>query len=131
AKGLGGGYQPIGAVLLGQKIFDAFAAGSGLFQHGHTYINHPVACAAALAVQDVIRRDNLLENVRAMGAYLTRRLSERFGNEPHVGDIRGRGLFMGIELVEDRASKAPFDPRRKLYARIKKAAMARGLTAYP
>jgi adenosylmethionine-8-amino-7-oxononanoate aminotransferase len=131
AKGLGGGYQPIGAVLLSQKIFDAFSSGSGLFQHGHTYINHPVACAAALAVQDVIRRDDLLENVRAMGAYLARRLHERFGNQPHVGDIRGRGLFMGIELVEDRAGKVPFDPRRKLHARIKKAAMARGLMVYP
>lgn len=131
AKGLGGGYQPIGAVLLSRKIFDAFANGSGLFQHGHTYICHPMACAAALAVQDVISRDRLLDNVKAMGAHLARRLGERFGNHPHIGDIRGRGLFMGVELVEDRSTKQPFDPKRKLHGRIKKAAMANGLLVYP
>ncbi len=131
AKGLGGGYQPIGAVLLSRPIFDAFANGSGLFQHGHTYICHPMACAAALAVQEVIARDNLLTNVKAMGAHLSRRLGERFGNHPHVGDIRGRGLFMGVELVEDRSTKAPFDPKLKLHARVKREAMARGLLVYP
>ena len=131
AKGLGGGYQPIGAVLLSRKIFDAFANGSGLFQHGHTYISHPMACAAALAVQEVIAREGLLENVRAMGAHLARRLGERFGNHPNVGDVRGRGLFMGVELVEDRSTKQAFDPKRKLHARIKKAAMAHGLLVYP
>ncbi|MCC7347967.1 MAG: aspartate aminotransferase family protein, partial [Variibacter sp.] len=98
AKGLGGGYQPIGAVMLSQTIFDAFAHGSGAFQHGHTYIGHPIVCAAALAVQQVIKRDRLLDNVQQMGARLTRRLNERFGNHPHVGDIRGRGLFQAIEL---------------------------------
>lgn len=131
AKGLGGGYQPIGAVLLGRHIFDAFAKGSGFFHHGHTYLGHPMACAAGLAVQEAIRRDGLLENVRTMGAYLTRRLGERFGNHPHVGDIRGRGLFMAIELVEDRSTKATFDPKEKLHARIKREAMARGLMVYP
>ncbi|HEV2897330.1 MAG TPA: aspartate aminotransferase family protein [Pseudaminobacter sp.] len=131
AKGLGGGYQPIGAVLLSQKIFDAFANGSGLFQHGHTYICHPMACAAALAVQEVIERDDLLANVRAMGAHLSRRLGERFGNHAHVGDIRGRGLFMGVELVEDRSTKTPFDPKLKLNAKIKREAMTRGLAVYP
>ena len=131
AKGLGGGYQPIGAVLLSQRIFDAFASGSGLFQHGHTYICHPMACAAALAVQEVIVRDNLLANVRTMGAHLSRRLGERFGNHPHAGDIRGRGLFMGVELVEDRSTKAPFDPALRLHARVKREAMARGLLVYP
>ncbi|QRM30335.1 aspartate aminotransferase family protein [Microvirga sp. VF16] len=131
AKGLGGGYQPIGAVLLGQHIYDAFAKGSGFFQHGHTYLGHPIACAAALAVQEVIHRDNLLTNVRSMGARLRQRLGDRFGNHPHVGDIRGRGLFMGIELVEDRSTKAVFDPKEKLHARIKREAMARGLMVYP
>jgi adenosylmethionine-8-amino-7-oxononanoate aminotransferase len=92
AKGLGGGYQPIGAVLLGRLIYDAFAGGSGFFQHGHTYMGHPLACAAALAVQEVIRRDQLLDNVRAMGARLAQRLAGRFANHPHIGDIRGRGL---------------------------------------
>lgn len=131
AKGLGGGYQPIGAVLLSRRIFDAFAEGSGFFQHGHTYMCHPMACAAALAVQEVIARDDLLANVRAMGAHLSQRLGERFGNHVHIGDIRGRGLFMGVELVEDRSTKAPFDPKLKLNAKIKREAMARGLLVYP
>jgi adenosylmethionine-8-amino-7-oxononanoate aminotransferase len=131
AKGLGGGYEPIGAVLLSKNIYDAFAHGSGFFQHGHTYMAHPLACAAGLAVQETIRRDNLLANVRDMGALLRRRLGERFGNHAHVGDIRGRGLFQAIELVEDRLTKAPFDPARKLHAKVKKAAMARGLMVYP
>ncbi len=131
AKGLGGGYQPIGATLLSGKIYDAFANGSGAFQHGHTYVCHPMACAAALAVQEVIARDRLLDNVVAMGAHLRHRLGERFGNHPHVGDIRGRGLFVGVELVADRANKAPFDPALKLNARVKNAAMDRGLAVYP
>jgi adenosylmethionine-8-amino-7-oxononanoate aminotransferase len=131
AKGLGGGYQPIGAVLLSRHIYDAFAGGSGFFQHGHTYMGHPLACAAALAVQEVIRRDKLLDNVKAMGARLAQRLGERFGNHPHVGDIRGRGLFMAVELVADRSTKAPFDSKLKLHARIKREAMARGLMVYP
>ena len=131
AKGLGGGYQPIGAVLLSGRIFEAFAKGSGFFQHGHTYMGHPMAAAAALAVQEVIRRDDLLANVRAMGERLDERLRQRFGNHHHVGDIRGRGLFRGVELVADRATKEPFDPKRKLNARIKREAMDRGLMVYP
>jgi adenosylmethionine-8-amino-7-oxononanoate aminotransferase len=131
AKGLGGGYQPIGAVLLGRHIFDAFANGSGFFQHGHTYMGHPMACAAALAVQEVIRRDDLLANVRRMGTRLRRGLDARFGQHPNVGDVRGRGLFIGLELVSDRGSKAPFDPTLRLHARIKREAMARGLMVYP
>jgi adenosylmethionine-8-amino-7-oxononanoate aminotransferase len=131
AKGLGGGYQPIGAVLLTRRIFEAFANGSGAFQHGHTYMGHPMAAAAALAVQDVIQRDNLISNVVAMGSLLQRRLAERFASDPFVGDIRGRGLFRALELVEDRASKRPFDPALKIHARIKSEAMARGLMVYP
>lgn len=131
AKGLGGGYQPIGAVLLSGKVFEAFSRGSGFFQHGHTYTGHPMAAAAGLAVQEVIRRDGLLANVVAMGERLRRRLGERFGNHPAVGDIRGRGLFQAIELVADRGSKATFDPALKLHARIKREAMARGLMVYP
>jgi len=131
AKGLGGGYAPIGAVLMRRQIVDTIAAGSGLFQHGHTYTGHPLACAAALAVQEVIRRDDLLANVRQQGAHLARRLAERFGNHPFVGDVRGRGLFWAIELVADRHSKEPFDPALKLHAAIKRDAMARGLMVYP
>ncbi len=131
AKGLGGGYQPVGAVLLSEKIFEAFAGGSGFFQHGHTYMGHPMAAAAGLAVQQVIRRENLLANVVAMGAELERQLVERLGNHHHIGDIRGRGLFRGVELVAERASKRPFDPKLKLNGLIKKEAMARGLMVYP
>ncbi len=131
AKGLGGGFQPIGATLLSNKIYNAFAQGSGFFQHGHTYMGHPMAAAAGLAVQQVIARDNLLENVQAMGAVLRAQLHSHFGQHPHIGDIRGRGLFQAIELVADRDTKAPFDPARKLHAKIKAEAMARGLMVYP
>jgi len=131
AKGLGGGYQPIGGILIGGKIVDAVRAGSGAFLHGHTYQAHPVACAAALEVQRILRDDNLLENVRTMGTRLESSLTERFGNHRHVGDIRGRGLFWAIELVADRASKQVFDPAMKLNDRVKREALARGLAVYP
>lgn len=131
AKGLGGGYAPIGAVMVNEQIVQTLAEGSGFFQHGHTYMGHPLACAAALAVQRVIRRDNLLANVRQQGSHLARRLKERFGNHPFVGDVRGRGLFQAIELVADRTTKEPFDPALKLHACIKQAAMERGLMVYP
>ena len=131
AKGLGGGFVPIGAVLMQDRIFKTIADGSGAFQHSHTFMGHPLACAAALAVQRVIRRDNLLANVRQQGAYLARRLNERFGNHPFVGDVRGRGLFQAVELVADRGTKQPFDPALKLNARVKREAMARGLMVYP
>ncbi len=131
AKGLGGGYQPVGGVLIRDRIIEALAAGSGYFQHGHTYIGHPVACSAALAVQKVIQRDHLLDAVRAMGAVLRQRLEAAFGAHPNVGDIRGRGLLMAIELVADRTTKRPFDPALQLYLRVKAEAMARGLMVYP
>jgi adenosylmethionine-8-amino-7-oxononanoate aminotransferase len=131
AKGLGGGYAPVGAMLLHEKLFKAIADGSGAFQHSHTYTGHPLACAAALAVQRVIRRDNLLANVKKQGEHLARRLQERFGNHPFVGNVRGRGLFHGLEIVADRGTKEPFDPKRKLNAQIKREAMARGLMVYP
>jgi adenosylmethionine-8-amino-7-oxononanoate aminotransferase len=131
AKGLGGGYAPIGALLMQKRVFDTIAGGSGAFQHSHTFMGHPLACAAALAVQRVMRRDDLLANVRAQGAYLARRLNERLGNHPFVGDVRGRGLFQGVELVADRGTKEPFDPKLKLNARLKHEAMARGLMVYP
>ncbi|WFU22724.1 aspartate aminotransferase family protein [Bradyrhizobium sp. CB1717] len=131
AKGLGGGYQPIGAMLASGKIIDAIRAGSGAFQHGHTYLAHPLACAAALAVQDVIREDGLLDKVKERGRQLEQRLTERFGNHRHVGDIRGRGLFWAIELVADRPTRASFDPALKLHQKIKAEAFANGLGCYP
>ncbi len=131
AKGLGGGYQPIGAVLLSETIYRAFAEGSGLFQHGHTYICHPMAAAAALKVVELISQPEMMENVRRMGERLQAGLDARLGQHPHVGDIRGRGLFRGIEIVADKETKAPFDPALKIHARIKREAMARGLLCYP
>ncbi|MFC7369357.1 aspartate aminotransferase family protein [Vreelandella zhaodongensis] len=131
AKGLGGGYQPIGAVMLSGKIYDSFANGSGLFQHGHTYIGHPVAAATANKVVEIIARPETLANVNAMGARLQSGLEAVLGASPYVGDIRGRGLFRGIELVADRDTKTPFDPSRKIHAKIKRQAMARGLISYP
>ncbi|AYF32626.1 aspartate aminotransferase family protein [Vreelandella alkaliphila] len=131
AKGLGGGYQPIGAVMLSDKIYDSFANGSGLFQHGHTYIGHPVAAATANKVVEIIARPETLANVNAMGARLQSGLEDVLGASPYVGDIRGRGLFRGIELVADRDTKTPFDPSRKIHAKIKRQAMARGLISYP
>jgi adenosylmethionine-8-amino-7-oxononanoate aminotransferase len=131
AKGLGGGYQPIGAMLASGKIIDTIRAGSGAFQHGHTYLAHPLACAAALEVQNVIREDGLLERVKERGKQLEQRLTERFGNHRHVGDIRGRGLFWAIELVADRAGRSSFDPALKLNQKIKAEAFANGLGCYP
>ena len=131
AKGLGAGYQPIGAVLVGGRIFDAFRAGSGTFKHGHTYMGHTTACAGALAVQKAIRDRDLLANVRRQGERLMAGLTARLGQHPHVGDIRGRGLFRGIEMVADRATKKPFDPELALNARIKAEAMTLGLMCYP
>jgi len=131
AKGLGSGYQPIGGLLIAGRIVQALHAGSGGFMHGQTYQAHPVACAAALEVQRIIREDNLLDNVRAMGARLETALTERFGNHRHVGEVRGRGLFWAIELVADRASKLVFNPALKMNERVKREALARGVATYP
>lgn len=131
AKGLGAGYQPIGAVLIAGKIYDSIVGGSGAFRHSHTYMGHATACAAALAVQETIARERLLDNVKTRGAEFAEALTARFGQHPHVGDVRGRGLFHGLELVKDRERKTPFEPKLGLNARIKKAAMARGLLCYP
>ncbi|GBL55991.1 transaminase [Pseudomonas citronellolis] len=131
AKGLGAGYQPIGATLVSERIHNAIAQGSGFFQHGHTYIGHATACAAALAVQKTIEERGLLARVRSLGLDLQQRLQQAFGAHPHIGDIRGRGLFQGLELVAERDGKTPFPAEAKLHARIKKAAMQEGLLCYP
>lgn len=131
AKGLGGGYQPIGAVMARGPIVDALRTGSGLFQHGHTYMAHAVACAAALAVQQVVVEENLIEQVQNLSPVLENLLKEQLGDLPYVGDIRGRGLFWGVELVEDRATKKTFDPALKIHAQIKSVAMDLGLLIYP
>jgi adenosylmethionine-8-amino-7-oxononanoate aminotransferase len=131
AKGLGAGYQPIGAVIAHRRVVAAIEDGSQALMHGHTYFNHTIAVAAAVAVQRTIRAENLLENVRRQGARLKQGLEERLGNHRHVGDVRGRGLFLGIELVQDRASKRPFDPALKLHARLREAGMSEGMMCYP
>ncbi|WP_241301278.1 aspartate aminotransferase family protein [Burkholderia stabilis] len=131
AKGLGAGYQPIGATLVSDRIYRTIVDGSGFFQHGHTYLGHATACAAALEVQRVIAEEKLLDNVKARGEQLRASLREHYGTHPHVGDVRGRGLFVGVELVRDRDSKATFDPALKLHAAVKREAMQRGLMVYP
>jgi hypothetical protein len=129
AKGLGAGIQPIGAMLCSGEIYRTIERGSGFFQHGHTYIGHPTACAAGVAVLG--RIPELLPNVRAMGAKLKSALESALGQHPHVGDVRGRGLFLGVELVADKETKAPFDPAEGVAARLKKACFADGLLVYP
>ncbi|MEX3931526.1 aspartate aminotransferase family protein [Paraburkholderia phymatum] len=131
AKGLGAGYQPIGATLVSDRIYSAITGGSGFFQHGHTYIGHATACAAALEVQRVIADEHLLDNVKARGEQLRSLLREHYAQHPYVGDIRGRGLFVGVEMVKDRATKTPFDAKLKLHAAIKREAFQRGLMVYP
>ena len=131
AKGLAGGYQPIGAVLCSDRVYDAFVAGSGAFVNGHTYSAHAIACAAALAVQQVIRDEGLLDLVRVRGQYLRDRLEDGLGRHRCIGDIRGRGLLMALELVAEREDQTPFDPALKMHSRVKAAAMERGLLVYP
>ena len=131
AKGLGAGYQPIGAMLCSGKIYDAVRDGSGFFQHGHTYIGHPVACAAADAVVRKLTDGGMAARSAQMGEKLMAALTAEFGQHPHVGDIRGRGMFRGVEIVEDRETKAPFDPQKGIAAKLKKQAFANGLICYP
>jgi adenosylmethionine-8-amino-7-oxononanoate aminotransferase len=131
AKGLGGGFQPIGGLLIAGPVLDAIRDGSGSFKHGHTYVAHPIACAAALEVQKVIREEGLLPQVQAMGERLRQGLEARLGQHPDIGDIRGRGLFQAIELVADRDSKACFDPALQVNLRIRDAALEAGMACYP
>jgi len=131
AKGLGAGYQPIGAMICSQTIYDTIETGSGLFEHGHTYLGHPIACATALAVVKTVLDRDLISNVRQKSDRLFTNLQQALGQHAHIGDIRGRGLFVGIELVQDRAAKTPFDPALKTAAALKKAAFQAGLICYP
>ncbi|RLC55904.1 MAG: aspartate aminotransferase family protein, partial [Chloroflexi bacterium] len=131
AKGLGAGYQPIGAMLCTDTIYSAIEQGSGFFQHGHTYIGHPVACAAAYAVLRAILDRGLLDRVQQQGDQLRQALQQRFGDHPHIGDIRGRGLFLGLEFVQDRESRSAFDPGLGFNKIFKKTALEAGLICYP
>ncbi len=131
AKGLGAGYQSIGAMLCSKKIYETIEHGSGFFQHGFTYIGHPVATAAGLAVLKAITERDLLANVQDKAEKLRQALISTFGQHPHIGDIRGRGLFQAMEFVEDRGTKKPFDPARGINKKVKKAAFSDGLICYP
>ncbi len=135
AKGLGAGYQPVGAMLCSEQVYDAIAQGSGFFQHGHTYIGHSAACAAGLAVVSTILEDDLVSRARDMGTKLEAALRNELGQHGHVGDIRGRGLFRGLEFVKDHETRQPFDPSKCLARKLKKRAMSaafeEGLICYP
>jgi adenosylmethionine-8-amino-7-oxononanoate aminotransferase len=131
AKGLGAGYQPIGALLVREELAEVIEMGSGAFNHGHTYVGHAAACAAGLAVQEVFEEEGLIERVAVMGEQLQVALEGRFADHPHIGDVRGRGLFRSVELVAERATKAPFPASRKLAARLKAQALENGLVCYP
>jgi adenosylmethionine-8-amino-7-oxononanoate aminotransferase len=131
SKGISAGYQPLGAMLVHRRIYDAIVGGSGAFRHAHTFMGHATACAAGLAVQRAIAGRGLLPRVRALGAGLRDRLRDRLGVHRAVGDVRGRGLFVGVELVADRETKTPFDPACGVHKRVKRAAMARGMLCYP
>jgi len=131
AKGLGAGYQPIGAMLCSAKIYETIETGTGFFQHGHTYVGHPTACAAALAVLTKLTDGGLVQRSATMGGKLQDALQQAFGQHPNIGDIRGRGLFRGIEIVEDRETKRPFDPSHAIHKALKKATFEAGLACYP
>jgi adenosylmethionine-8-amino-7-oxononanoate aminotransferase len=131
AKGLGAGYQPIGAMLCSREIYETIENGSGFFQHGHTYLGHPTAAAAGVAVVNAMLDRKLIPRVKTQGDKLMAALHAQFGQHPNIGDIRGRGLFQGIELVADRDTKTPFDPSRKIAPKVKKAAFDAGMICYP
>ncbi|SDW17715.1 aspartate aminotransferase family protein [Litoreibacter albidus] len=131
AKGLGAGYQPIGAMMCTAQIYAAIEGGSGFFQHGHTYVGHPTACAAAFAVLTKLTDGGLVDACATLGAELQDGLMQAFGQHPNVGDIRGRGLFRGIEIVEDRDSKRPFAPDRAIHKALKRETFEAGLICYP
>ncbi len=131
AKGLGAGYQPIAAVLANEKVIDAIQQGSGNLWNGHTYMSHAIACAGALAVLKVIEEDQLLGAVRSRGTKFKKMLENTFADHPHIGDIRGRGLFWGLEIVKDKKTKEPFPAELNLAGKIKADILENGMLSYP
>ena len=131
AKGLGGGYIPLGATIYHDRvaapIFDVY----GDVITGHTFTGHTAACAAGVAVQKIVQRDRLLDHVQTQGMWMQEQLHAELDDHPHIGNIRGRGFFIGIEFVEDRATKTPFDPAQQIFAQIKTQAFENGLICYP
>jgi len=132
-KGMGAGYQPIAAVLISEKVVNTLRDGTGQFIHGQTYQGMPVQAAAALEVQRIKRELNLIENVQIQGEYLGKLLKSRLGTHPNVGDIRGKGLFWGLEFVEDKETKIPFDPTLKIAQKVYDLAISEpyNMTVYP
>lgn len=123
-KGLAGGYQACWAVLAGARVVGAMRDAGAAFTHGHTFGNHAVVSAAALAVQGIIARERLTANAQDQGYYLGAALRHRLGSHPHVGDVRGRGLFWGVEFVRDRETKEPFDQALMVARLVHEKAMA-------
>ena len=130
-KGLGGGYAPIAGILMSKRIVDVLRNGTGSFKNGFTYQAHPVSTAIALSVQKIIRRDGLVEQCRLMGIVLENLLKETLSVCKYVGNIRGRGLFWGIEFVEDKETKKTFDPEYGFGVKMQKRAFELGVAIYP
>ena len=131
AKGLAGGYQPLGAAICTTAVWEAIRAADGAFQTGHTFTGHTAACAAGVAVQQIIAEERLVERVAANEPRLKSGLAEALAGVEAVGDIRGRGHFIAVELVADRETKAPFPKDRGLFLKIRAQGMANGLICYP
>ena len=131
AKGLSGGYLPLGAAVFSRRVAEPIYAVDGLPITGHTFTAHTTCCAAAVAVQKIIERDDLVARVAANGALLRTRLEESLGQHPHVGDIRGRGFFQGVEIVENRETAEPFSPDHRMFQRIMHKGFDNGLIVYP
>ncbi len=129
AKGLSGGYVPLSGLIISEKVIRSFEAG-GRYTHGLTYQNHPVACTAALAVLDIIEREGLVANAAKQGAYLEARLRETVARLPIAGELRGKGLLWGVELVKDRATKEPFDRSLGVGRKVHEQGLKNGLVIY-
>ena len=130
-KALSSGYSPLSCVMVSKKLIDGLSNGSSMFNCGHTYQSFALSCAAGYAVQQIIKRDNLLDNVKKMGEYLGEQLLAKVGVIPIVVDIRGRGLFWGIEFGRQQENNKPFDPELNLSRRIAEVCMANGVVVYP
>lgn len=130
-KGLGGGYAPIAAMLINDRIVQGLRQGTSAFNHGHTYQAHPVSCAAGLAVQRVVQREELIERVASLGETLGDMIKAAFSDCQYVGDIRGRGFFWSLEFVEDKATKKPFGREAHFGGNIQRISFEKGVAVYP
>ena len=124
AKGIAGGYAPISMMLVNHRVVDGINAGSGIWNHGHTFSSHPVACAAGVAVQRIIKREKLVDNAALMGKRLGEGLKSALGGHPFVGDIRGRGMLWAVEFVRDKKTKETFPPHQRISAKIHQVGLA-------